>query len=128
MYVLYSQPFLDRHQKCYKNIVTINKFPEGPLSTITNRVQIPLLSEFQSFDACNRREKCGYAIQSSRFPFQYLTADEIPELFSFLQGNGYYIDTKITKMMIDGNMNYTNTNHGEIICFFSYKNECNKPI
>jgi hypothetical protein len=124
MYVLYNQPFLDRFDKCYKNIVTINKFPEGALSTITNRVQIPALSEFRRFDSCSTREKCGYVIQSFKHPSHFLTIDEIPELFAFLHCNGYSIDTKITKMMVGGNVNYTNSNDGEIVCFFYlHKNE-----
>jgi hypothetical protein len=116
-YVLYKQPFLDHLQNCYKNIITINTAPEGPLSAITKRVQFPLLSNFQRY---NTREKCGYAIHCICNPQQFLSVDEIPELFSFLSSNSYEIETNVTKLMTKGNVNYTNTNGGEILCFIRY--------
>ena len=46
-----------------------------------------------------------------------MTPNEIPDLFGFLVSNGYRIDTSVTKMMNNGDVQLTNKN---IICFFTY--------
>ena len=40
---LFSQPYLDSCNQCYKNIVTVNCLPEGPLFQIVKRVPFPPL-------------------------------------------------------------------------------------
>ena len=44
---LFSQPFLDTYNQCYKNIVTVNLLPQGPLAQLVRRVQFPPLSQFK---------------------------------------------------------------------------------
>ena len=38
---LFSRPYLDRCNKCYKNIVVTNLPPQGPLSEFVSRIQFP---------------------------------------------------------------------------------------
>lgn len=121
VYILYNQPYLNKFTGCYQNIITINKYPYGNLSRLVKKIQFPILSSFQEFNQCNNRVKCGYAISSNCNPCQLMTVEEIPELFSFLISNNYEIDTKLTKMMVNGNTNFLNTNEGEIICFITIK-------
>ena len=50
---LFSQPYLDRFNQCYKNIVVVNLPPQGPLGNIVKRVNFPPLSEFKQPGPCN---------------------------------------------------------------------------
>ena len=43
---LFSQPYLDRYNQCYKNIVVINLPPQGPLGSLVKKVNFQPLSEF----------------------------------------------------------------------------------
>jgi len=125
-YVLYKQPFLDRFSQCYRNIVTINLIPQGPLRAFVGRAEFPPLSSFkESF--CNRR-LCGLVLRSIRDGYgngygngdgcSFMSVDEIPDLFAFLLSNGYIIDTQLTKMI---NKEQFQSSEREIICFFSYE-------
>jgi len=126
-YVLYKQPFLDRFSQCYRNIVTINLIPQGPLRPFVRRTEFPPLSSFKDSTFCNRRQLCGLALRSIRDGYGYrdgccgsfMSVDEIPDLFAFLLSNGYIIDTQLTKMM---NKEQFQSDEREIICFFSYTN------
>ena len=59
---LFSQPFLDTYNQCYKNIVTINLIPQGPLAQFVRKVQFPPLSQFKQPGPCSRINNCGLAI------------------------------------------------------------------
>ena len=136
-YVLYSQPFLDTYNQCYKNIVTINLLPEGPLRPFVQKVAFPSLSTFKQFSSpCNPTQTCGLALKSihnnaimygSRFGGcnsnrcgAFMSVNEIPDLFAFLLSNGYKIDTSLTKMINTSQVQFKPNNENEIICFFSY--------
>ena len=136
MYTLTTQPYLDRFNQCYKNIIMINRVPEGPLRHFVQRIQLGPLSPFQCYqNACEPLQKCGLALTSighnvsNGYGYEYgnkcnswMTPNEIPDLFSFLVSNGYRIDTSITKMMNNSDIKLTNKN---ILCFFSYIGESN---
>jgi hypothetical protein len=49
-----------------------------------------------------------------------MTTCEIPELFSFLLSNGYKIDTSITNMLNDSDIQIGATDSKKIICFITY--------
>lgn len=118
-FVLYSRPYLDTYNQYYKNIVTINGIPRGPLRRFVRRIQFPPLSEFKSFS--DRRELCGLAIQSLNGCYNDLMlVDEVPDLFSFLMSNGYKIDTSLTKMMNTSDVRFHTSNANKIICFVSF--------
>ena len=40
---LFSQPYLDTYNQCYKNIVVVNLPPQGPLADLVVRVNFPPL-------------------------------------------------------------------------------------
>ena len=94
-YALFSRPYYHAYEQKYKNILTINQKPNGPLLAITRQIKFFPLSPFKSLD----REQCGYGfyINDNRLA----TTNDIPELFSFLKTNGYTIDIMMTKMMND---------------------------
>ena len=58
---LFSQPFLDSYNQCYKNIVVLNLPPKGPLAKLVRLIKFPPLSEYQQQDNFNQY---GYALLS----------------------------------------------------------------
>jgi hypothetical protein len=115
-FTITSQPYYDQYNKCYKNIMMVNIEPQGPLRQLVRRLRLPRLSPFQREGPCNPIQQCGLAIQSLHgygFSNQYnggccvkynsgcdlMTPNEIPDLISFLQANGYQIETQITNML-----------------------------
>jgi hypothetical protein len=102
-----SQPFYDQYNQCYKNIMMVNLEPQGPLSRLVRRLRLPRLSPFQREGPCNPIQKCGLALQSINTGCcnkynsgcDLMTPNEIPDLISFLQSNGYQIETQITNML-----------------------------
>jgi len=129
-YLLSSRPYLFGCE--YGNIITINLFPKGPLGKIVRQVNFSnnRLSEFTELSEYGN--KCGYALLSlreiggigggrcnggGRNSHRFMTANEIPDLFSFLLSNGYKIDTSLTKMMNSSNIQIDTNN---IITFITY--------
>ena len=130
-YLITSEPFLNHYEQCYRNIVTINLPPKGPLAKYVLRIQMPRLSHF-----CSARDRpCALAItslktntnvynlpqyasfDSGKFSNILMTDDEIGDLFSFLLANGYNIDTNLTNMMNAGEVKLNNK---KVICFITY--------
>lgn len=125
-YLLSSRPYLFGCE--YDNIITINLFPKGPLAKIVRQINFSnnRLSDFTDYE-----NKCGYALLSlrgvgagagagvcgGRKNHRFMTANEIPDLFSFLLSNGYKIDTSLTKMMNTSNIQI---NMNNIIAFITY--------
>jgi hypothetical protein len=121
-YLLSSRPYLFGCE--YDNIITINLFPKGPLAKIVRQVNFSnnRLSDFTDYE-----NKCGYALLSlrgtgsgdcrGRKNHRLMTANEIPDLLSFLLSNGYKIDTSLTKMMNNSNIQIDANN---IIAFITY--------
>jgi len=97
-FLLTSQTFLNRCEEQYRNIITLNLVPNGPLGKCVVRLQMPRLSHFECY---NEGERCALALRSFR-SFGLMSDDEIPDLFSFLLANGYTIDTNLTNMMNAG--------------------------
>lgn len=125
-FMLSSQVYRDmcnQYDQSYRNIVTINLMPVGPLSRFVRRIQLPYLSPFQfggsggdysGLSSVGRGAKqCVLALISLRgltcgqgqgYGQGYrnnglMDVSEVPDLFSFLLSNGYKIDTSLTKMM-----------------------------
>jgi hypothetical protein len=97
-FLLTSQTFLNRCEEQYRNIITINFVPGGPLEKYVVRLQMPRLSHFECY---NEGGRCVLALRSFR-SFGLMGDDEIPDLFAFLLANGYTIDTNLTNMMNAG--------------------------
>ena len=126
-FTITTQPYLDNNNQnnnqCYKNILMINVVPDGPLNAFVRRLQLPRLSPFQTRDDCNQMKNCGLVLIN---PFQnvscrkgcnYMTPNEIPDLYSFLTSNGYQIDTQLTNMMNNSDVKLTNS---RIVCSATY--------
>jgi hypothetical protein len=125
--ILYLEPFLNTYLKSYQNILTLSAMPPGPLKNIVFRMQSPKLSEFQSPVSCG--SSCLYVLGrytsgvniNDNDSFMY--SDDIPSVLSYLQTNGYTIDTSLTTMLqkseirIGGNGCSGNR---RMVCMFSY--------
>lgn len=125
---LFSQPYLDTYNKCYKNIVVINLLPMGPLSQLVRFVNFPKLSEFKQDSPCSKIKQCGYALMTlggcntgcGKNGCDLMTTDEIPDLISYLASNGYTVDTSITKMFNTSEIRFDTNNGNKLICFVTY--------
>jgi len=123
---LFSQPYLDSYNQCYKNIIVINLPPQGPLSNLVRLVNFKPLSQFKQHGPCLPVKRCGLALTSLQTTSCYgdknnlMVIDEIPNLMSFLLSNGYSIDTSITKMFNSSDITFNNNTGNKLICFITY--------
>lgn len=125
---LFSQPYLDTYNKCYKNIVVVNLQPMGPLSNLVRFVKFPPLSEFKYNGPCDTVKQCGYALMSLRGcqmgcgknGSDLMVTDEVPDLISYLVSNGYSVDTSITKMFNASEIRFDTNIGNKLICFVTY--------
>ena len=99
----------------YRNIITLDSMPPGPLSDMVVQMHVPRLSEFNGYGGAygfsNVGGSCVYAI--SRYPKSsadnnnassknanfFMSAEELPLVLSYLKTHGYSIDTEITKVI-----------------------------
>ena len=119
---LFSQPYLDTYNQCYKNIVVVNFPPQGPLANLVVRVNFPPLSEFKQPGPCTPLKQCGLALVSldGQFNNGLMDVNEVPNLISFLVSNGYTVDTSITKMFNDSEISFNANTGNKLICFITY--------
>jgi hypothetical protein len=125
---LFSQPFLDTYNQCYKNIVVLNLKPQGPLADLVRFVKFPPLSEFKQSGPCSPIKQCGYALMSlggcstgcGKFGSDLMVVDEVPTLISYLASNGYTVDTSITKMFNQSEIRFDTNTGNKLICFITY--------
>ena len=120
---LFSQPYLDTCNQCYKNIVVVNLYPMGPLGSLVRYIKFPPLSEFKQPGPCTPVKQCGYALQSLSNDSHLMEVDEVPSLISFLMSYGYSVDTSITKMFHSGEIAFDTTLGNKLICFVTYHPE-----
>ena len=125
-FTITTQPYLDTsaYNQGYKNILMINVVPAGPLNAIVRRLRLPRLSPFQANnDNCNSIQNCVLVLINPYFNncgkkgCQYMTPNEIPDLYSFLTSNGYQIETQLTNMMNNSEVKLTNS---RIVCSATY--------
>lgn len=108
-FVLYLEPIRISLQKTYQDIITVSTIPAGPLSNMVKPMSFEKLSPFQQTGALFNGFGCtnvllrypkgnanGLSIKNHEI---YMTKDDIPSVFSYLQSNGYTVDTNMTKLM-----------------------------
>jgi hypothetical protein len=103
---LYLEPMLNTYCKTYQNVLTVSNIPTGPLADFVKRVHSPKLSEFQP----THNESCMLVL--CRYPSAsqlnqkhldtYLRANDIPNVFGYLESNGYKILESLTNMSYKG--------------------------
>jgi hypothetical protein len=100
-FTISSQPYYDQMNQCYKNILTINAFPEGPLRSIVRQIKFPKLSPFKQYSQCCPIPSCGLVLYSldTCDCDHLMTPEEIPNLIYYLTANGYQLETQFTNML-----------------------------
>lgn len=97
------EPYLDKLCKQYRNIITLDTMPTGPLAQKVAHIRIPNLSEFEY-----KETKCKFAILKDNG--KYMESSDLPALMSYMVSNGYIIDYKMTKLL--------EKHTGHLICTF----------
>ncbi len=146
MYTIKYEPFLDLiDDKSYKNIVTINKLPEGPLRSSVVRVRRNKISTFAEPRRSTCESQCVYAITQNIYNIEmeksscdcscgsigrgvmggggcdFLCVDQIPDFLEIAVANDYTIDYKLTKLLNNAGVGSSNTNGSKFICTLSFK-------
>lgn len=122
---LYSQPYLDEKEQCYKNIIVLNNRPRGPLAKYVRYINFPKLSEFKQSTACSPIKNCGLALISiyNNCDNGLMLVDDIPNLMSFLIEHNYSIDTSLTKMFNTSEIRIDTNIGNKLICFIIYNGD-----
>lgn len=116
IYSIQQQPFYDSHHQAYRQILTINTIPEGPLNNRVRRINNPKLSPFQfpPPQSCPP-PSCINAIYDDCG--QLLCIDNLPSLFQYLIENGYIFDYELTNMMEKSRV----ITDGTLLCYIKYE-------
>jgi hypothetical protein len=101
IYKLYKTTYLDKFDKCYKNIITINKNPNDiNLNNVLKQISRPKLSSFEGFDCCSNYNSCMLAFIDPTTK-EFLTEEHIDQIFSILIDNNYTLEYEMTKLIKD---------------------------
>jgi hypothetical protein len=122
---LFSQPYLDNYNECYKNIITLNALPQGSLANFVRQINPPQLSHFKNYlSPCDPIKKCCLALSRGCVCTtgcdDLMVVDDIPDLISYLLENGYTVNTSITKMFNQSEIRFNTNNANKLICFITY--------
>ena len=113
-FTISSEPYYDPLQQQYKNILTINVEPKGPLKHFVTRLcnnRIPYFNNrepnpINNLVLISLRQGNILPINRNRYhtpkvncESYLMTPNEIPDLITFLQSNNYQIETQITNML-----------------------------
>jgi hypothetical protein len=136
--ILYLEPLLDSYHQTYINALTMNVKPDGPIANMVKPYNAPALSPFQTFtnNITTPFQNCTYVL--TRYPNQnsnnsnrickqnWMTAEDIPAVLSYLQDNQYHVETSLTKLIQRSDINLGGVSDTKIsgnrrmICMFSY--------
>jgi len=130
-FVMYLTPIYDSQTQTYMNIITLSCMPDGPLGSLVKLKSFPKLSIFSTNGNGNGNNNinstnCAFVLQryySSKSTNEYMFADDITAIFSYLTNNGYTIEKSISKMLNESRVvigsNGTNGNRS-MICIASF--------
>ena len=112
VYKIKQQVYLDKYNKCYKNIVIINKNPND--KTLSNYLKIisrQKLSEFDYFCPCDSSPHCLIAFKDPDNLNELLKIDDMEKIFTILIDSGFTIEHNLTKLL--------KKKDDKLICFVS---------
>ena len=115
MYQLKSESWLDKRNECYKKIISITPPPkDADLKHITKLFPRVKLSPFKVTHSCCSQEICVYIIMDPNNICEMLCVNNIVNLFSYLVGKGFVVNTDITKIMLRSDVQIPN-----LICYIT---------
>jgi len=131
--ILYLEPILNTYYKEYMNVLTVSGIPDGPLNNMVYTIHNEKLSPFQEISVfAGGFPSCLYVLgkYSNRRPVMndsdsFMMVQDIPAVFSYLENNGYRIDTNYTKIVQRSGVSFglgSNRLSGnkKMICMFSF--------
>jgi hypothetical protein len=112
MYAISKQVYTD-NEYVYKNILTINAIPQGPLANYTRCLNLAYnrVSAFQT--RANAAQTPVYALYNDAH--ELFTLAQLPEFFTFCQTHNYTIEKELTQML-----NSQASQLNSVICYISY--------
>ncbi len=129
-FTLFLEPILVPFEQTYINAITVSCMPPGPLAAMVKMMSLPKLSPFVSNNDSVLVPNFGCTFVLMRYPVgfsnkkisDYMFSHDIPALFSYLENNGYTINTSTTKMMNESRVliRGISTSDRRMICFVSY--------
>lgn len=110
-FALYIESILESVTREYKSVVTLDIMPDGPISQCVFQAKHPELSQFKY----PYNTTCRYYL--TRYPGTktYMERNDIPQIFAYLEANGYVINTSLTRLY-----RHNNSNTKELICVVRY--------
>lgn len=116
--VIYLEPIYDSYEKTYKKILTLGQMPTMPLAQYVRKISTPSLSAVNRM--INPGSRCIYAILKSLDgddggnyrPNEYLEAEDIPRLISYLITNGYNIESGWTNALQKSKVDMSDSSSG----------------
>jgi hypothetical protein len=115
---LFLEPILNPYYQTYQNAITLNAMPPGPLEQMVVRIDLPALSPQMRTAAYSSPFYGGLGSTCAHILLRYpksiiggvgsgafknadnfMGADDIPAVFSYLQRHEYKVDTSLSKMM-----------------------------
>ena len=98
IYYISNTNYLVTFNKCYKQILTINKNPNDiSLNNIIKIISRKKLSIFDYNDNCCNVKHCMYVFMKNNN--EYYTINDIGDLLNILKGYGYTINHDISKVL-----------------------------
>ena len=148
-YTIKYEPYLDNlNDKSYRNIVTINQVPSGPLKDCVVRIRRVKLSPFSQNRGSSQyscETPCVYAFTQRIYSIVLdeeegvpcgcgggsssysggdvlLCVDQIPDLLEIALTNNYTIDYKLSKLLTNTNtgVGSSNTHGSHFVCSLFY--------
>ena len=99
VYQIIETTHLDRFNKCYINVISINNNPcDKKLNKIIKTVPRVKLSPFQDYSPCCELPPCLHIFKNPETD-KFLTMDNIDFIFTELLNAGYKIETELTKLL-----------------------------
>ena len=100
---VYSEPYLDRVNKEYVRILTLDNMPEGAIKPFVKPLNQQPLSPFYNRSVYDDPFQCTYALVKSSHMSQhcipFFMERDVPSLITFLKQNGYHIDMDLFKIV-----------------------------
>lgn len=121
VYTLKKSVILDKRDNQYRQVITINREPVGPLKARVRRIRRETLSPFQ--DAFSRNycgscnDTCVYVFPDPENPGCYLNVEKFSDLLEFMITNGYSVDETSTRLL---SQTTGAVSMRDLICFIRY--------
>lgn len=99
---VYSEPYLDKINKEYVRILTVDGMPEGAIKPFVKSLNQQPLSPFYNRSVYDDPFQCTFALvksgQPARHHIPFFLERDVPSLIAFLKQNGYTIDMDLFKI------------------------------